>query len=92
MPVADVVGPMPYPAMFAFTKEATRYPTQQQYARSVMVDTVDDALISALLSLRGIDPCPSPGALLELRVLGGAMKRGWGDGPALLPSAIRAGW
>jgi FAD/FMN-containing dehydrogenase len=78
-PIADVVGPMPYPAMFEFTKEATRF-DQRQYARSVMVDTVDDALISALLS-RGID-LPSPGALLELRVLGGAMKRGWGDGGA----------
>ncbi|HEU4784249.1 MAG TPA: FAD-binding oxidoreductase [Ktedonobacterales bacterium] len=78
-PVADVVGPMPYPAMFEFTKEATQF-DQRQYARSVMVDRVDDALISALLA-RGLD-LPSHGALLELRILGGAMRRGQGDGGA----------
>jgi FAD/FMN-containing dehydrogenase len=72
-PIADIVGPMPYPAMFQFTEDASLL-NLRLHARSVMVDAVDDALISALLDA-GATNLPSAGAMLQVRILGGAMKR-----------------
>lgn len=71
-PITDIVGPMPYPAIFQFTAEATHM-NMQYHSRAVMVDSLDDELISALLE-RALD-MPSPGTLLQMRTLGGAMKR-----------------
>jgi FAD/FMN-containing dehydrogenase len=73
-PIVDIVGPMPYPAIFHFTEDASPL-DMRLHARSVMVDTVDEALINAVLSSGAAD-VPSPGALFQLRMLGGAMKRG----------------
>jgi FAD/FMN-containing dehydrogenase len=73
-PIVDIVGPMPYPAIFQFSEDASPL-NIRLHARSVMVDTVDDALINALIASGGAD-LPSPHALLQLRILGGAMKRG----------------
>jgi FAD/FMN-containing dehydrogenase len=73
-PIADIVGPMPYPAIFQFTEDASPL-NLRLHLRSVMVDTVDDALISALLAA-GATEVPSLGAVFQLRVLGGAMRRG----------------
>lgn len=73
-PIVDIVGPMPYPAIFQFTEDASPL-NLRLHARSVMVDTADDALISALLASGAAD-VPSPAALVQLRMLGGAMKRG----------------
>ena len=79
-PVADITGPMPYPAIFQFTEDASPL-NLRLHARSVMVDTADDALITALLSAGGTD-MPSPAALLQVRILGGAVKRGDADSTA----------
>lgn len=73
-PVADIVGPMPYPAIFQFTEDASPL-NLRLHARSVMVDAADDALISALLDAGATD-VPSAGALFQIRILGGAMARG----------------
>ncbi len=73
-PIADIVGPMPYPAIFQFTEDASPL-NLSLHARSVMVDTLDDALINALLA-SGATDMPSAGALVQLRILGGAMRGG----------------
>ena len=79
-PLVDVVGPMPYPAIFQFTDDASVYGIRQ-YTRSVMVDTADEALISALLA-NGAADVPSEHALFQVRILGGAMRRGDASGAA----------
>ena len=73
-PLVDIVGPMPYPAIFQFTEDASVYGIRQ-YTRSVMVDEVDETLLSALLASGAAD-VPSEHALFQVRILGGAMKRG----------------
>ncbi len=73
-PLVDIVGPMPYPAIFQFTDDASVYGIQQ-YTRSVMVDAVDETLLSALLA-SGATDVPSEHALFQVRILGGAMQRG----------------
>jgi FAD/FMN-containing dehydrogenase len=72
-PVADIVGPMPYPAIFQFTEDASPL-NLRLHARSVMVDAADDAFISAMLASGAAD-VPSHSALFQLRILGGAMRR-----------------
>ncbi len=79
-PLVDIVGPMPYPAIFQFTDDASVYGIRQ-YTRSVMVDSVDDALLSALLT-SGATDLPSEHALFQVRILGGAVKRGDASGAA----------
>jgi FAD/FMN-containing dehydrogenase len=73
-PLVDIVGPMPYPGIFQFTEDASQYGIRQ-YTRSVMVDTADEALISALVASGAAD-VPSEHALFQVRILGGAVKRG----------------
>jgi FAD/FMN-containing dehydrogenase len=73
-PLVDIVGPMPYPGIFQFTDDASQYGIRQ-YTRSVMVDTADEALISALVASGAAD-VPSEHALFQVRILGGAVKRG----------------
>lgn len=73
-PIADIVGPMPYPAIFQFSEDASPL-NMRAYTRSVMVDIADGAFISALLEGRVAD-IPSHHTLFQLRILGGAMKRG----------------
>ena len=72
-PVADIVGPMPYPAIFQFTMDAAVKNLRERLG-SVMVETVDEALIRALLDA-GATNLPSHGAMVQFRVLGGAMRR-----------------
>jgi FAD/FMN-containing dehydrogenase len=79
-PLVDIVGPMPYPAIFQFTDDASVYGIRQ-YTRSVMVDGVDEALLSALLASGAAD-VPSEHALFQVRILGGAVKRGDARGAA----------
>ncbi|HEY1388224.1 MAG TPA: FAD-binding oxidoreductase [Ktedonobacterales bacterium] len=79
-PLVDIVGPMPYPAIFQFTDDASVYGIRQ-YTRSVMVDTVDDELLSVLLA-SGAAAVPSEHALFQVRMLGGAVKRGDVSGAA----------
>jgi FAD/FMN-containing dehydrogenase len=70
-PIADMVGPMPYPAIYQLTTEGeNRGPGAH---RSLFLDTLDDAAVDAILE-RASHPS-SPFAITQVRVLGGAMAR-----------------
>jgi FAD/FMN-containing dehydrogenase len=68
--VSDVVAPIPYPVMFAFTEEAAR-PGFPQYVRSLFARTLSDEVVQTLVSQasRAI----SPETMVQIRILGGAM-------------------
>jgi FAD/FMN-containing dehydrogenase len=76
-PIADIVGPMPYPAIFQFTEDASPL-NQRLQAHSVMLGSVDDALINAVLT-SGATDVQGLSAVFQLRMLGGAMRRGDAD-------------
>ncbi len=70
-PLAEMVGPMPYPGIYEMLKEAElRTPGSH---RSVFLDVLDDATIDTILE-RMAAPS-SPMAMVQLRILGGAMAR-----------------
>jgi FAD/FMN-containing dehydrogenase len=70
--LADVISPIPYPVMFAFTEEAAR-PGFPQYVRSLFAQTLSDELVQTIVSAS----CGklSPEALLQIRILSGAVSR-----------------
>ncbi len=71
-PMADLIAPMPYPAIFAFT-EVGEIGGLQHHVRSLFMETLSDEVLHALVdaSLAIL----SPETLVLLRVLGGAMSR-----------------
>ena len=71
-PIADFVGPMPYPAMFEIYEEATIRGRGEE-VRSTYLDSVDDALIDTILE--HFSQASSPLNAVQWRVLGGAMGR-----------------
>src|SRR5512140_1926824 len=70
-PIADVVGPIPYPAIYAFTAEGER--RSASVGRSLFLDTLEDAKVDTILA-RMAAPS-SPAAMTQIRVLGGAIAR-----------------
>ncbi len=70
-PVADAVGMIPYPQIFALTEEATR-PAPMR-TRSMFADDLPPAAIDAII--REVSEGTSPGHMVQLRVLGGAVAR-----------------
>ena len=62
---------MPYPAIYALTEDATQ-PTPS-IIRSEFLNALDDAAIEGLID--GMRTPSSPTAMVQLRVLGGAMAR-----------------
>jgi FAD/FMN-containing dehydrogenase len=68
-PIADVVGPLPYPALYRFT-EAAAVPVVS-VSRSMFVDVVDDTVVGTLREAY----LASPGVrtVVQVRVLGGAV-------------------
>jgi FAD/FMN-containing dehydrogenase len=70
-PLAEVVAPMPYPAIYEFTKAGEQ--RGSSVIRSVFLDTLDDATIDTML--RFTSSQSSPMAMTQIRVLGGAMSR-----------------
>jgi FAD/FMN-containing dehydrogenase len=70
-PVADVVGPMPYPAIYDFT--AHQAAPHNASIRMMFADELSDDAIDA--SLSGIERSSSPYSLVQLRGLGGAYAR-----------------
>ena len=70
--VADVISPIPYPVMFAFTDEAAR-PGFPQYARSLFAQTLSDDLVQTIVSASA--GRISPETMLQIRILGGAVSR-----------------
>jgi FAD/FMN-containing dehydrogenase len=70
-PILEVAMPMPYPGIYQFTAaaEAPGYGV----IRSRFLETIEDDAIDAILD--GMAAAPSPMAMVQLRVLGGAMGR-----------------
>ncbi len=68
-PIADMVGPMPYPAIYRFGEGAATPSSTAN--RSVFLETVDDAVVETLRAAY----LASPGVmtLIQIRVLGGAV-------------------
>jgi FAD/FMN-containing dehydrogenase len=70
--VADVIAPIPYPVMFAFTEEAAR-PGFPQYVRSLFARTLSDEVVQTIAS--EASQVISPQTMMQIRILGGAMSR-----------------
>jgi FAD/FMN-containing dehydrogenase len=70
-PLAELVTPMPYPGIYQLVAEAEK----RAYGvhRSRFLETIDDEAIDAILSAMA-EPT-SPGAMVQIRILGGAMAR-----------------
>ena len=68
-PIADTVGPIPYPALYRYT-EAASYPSVG-VGRSMFVEVVDDVVVETLREAY----LASPGVrtMIQVRVLGGAV-------------------
>jgi len=85
-PIADTVAPKPYPDLFPADGDDDG-PAWGVASRTVFADALDDALIDVILD-RLASPS-APEALVQLRVLGGAIARipnaatayGWRDRP-----------
>jgi FAD/FMN-containing dehydrogenase len=70
-PVADLVSPMPYPAIYHFTDEAAA--PHAASLRSMFTHDLSDAALDAALA--AIDHATSPFSVVQFRGLGGAMAR-----------------
>ena len=70
-PIADITSSMPYPAMFALTAEAT-HPAPATH-RVGFMPAFDDA--SAELIVEQVRRSSAPGAIIEVRGLGGQLAR-----------------
>jgi len=70
-PLIDIAMPMPYPAIYAFTAAGEQRGLAVH--RSRFLDGLDDDAIDAILAAMASPS--SPVAMLQLRVLGGAMAR-----------------
>ena len=70
-PVADVVGPMPYPDIYTFTAFAAE--PHAAAIRSMFADDLSDDLLDS--SLEALDNASSPYSLIQFRGLGGAFAR-----------------
>src|SRR4051812_26143876 len=70
-PLADMAMPMPYPGIYEMLRDAE----QRSLAvhRSRFLSTLDDDAVDAILDAMAAPS--SPGAVVQLRVLGGAMAR-----------------
>ncbi len=68
-PIADTIGPIPYPAMFAYTAEATKRHGAALHSMFTdhLTDTQFDSMVAAMQS------STSPFNQIQLRGLGGAM-------------------
>jgi FAD/FMN-containing dehydrogenase len=70
-PIADVVGPMPYPALYRFT--AHQSAPHAATVRSMFAEALSDDALDAALKAVGEDPYPF--CAVQLRALGGAAAR-----------------
>ena len=77
-PVADVVGPMPYPAIYEFT--AHQAAPHGASIRMMFADELSDDAIDA--SLAAMERSSSPYSLVQIRGLGGAYARVSNDATA----------
>ena len=70
-PIAEVVAPMPYPAIYGFT-EGGAHPGASAF-RSLFIDTLDDATVDTILAHATAPDAPF--SITQIRILGGAMGR-----------------
>ena len=70
-PIADVFGPMPYPAIYAFTEGAGM--PHPSVTRTLFLDAFDDTVIETILE--SMATATSHRAMIQVRVLGGAVAR-----------------
>lgn len=70
-PVADLIGPIPYPGIYDFTAHQTL--PHGVAIRSMFADELSDATIAA--SLTAMEQATSPYSIVHLRGLGGALAR-----------------
>jgi FAD/FMN-containing dehydrogenase len=71
-PIVDLIGPMPYPGMFALTADIAE-PGKRLALRSMYLEAVDDAVAETIVTHTAQG---RPGLVFaQLRVLGGAMAR-----------------
>ncbi len=88
-PISDTVTWQPYPALFS-PVDRDAEPTWGISSRALFLDALDNATIDVIE--RRLTEADAPRAIVQLRVLGGAMARvpgdetafGWRDRPALL--------
>jgi FAD/FMN-containing dehydrogenase len=88
-PIRDTVSWQPYPALFS-PVDRDAEPTWGVSSRGLFLDDLDDATIDVIE--RRLIEADAPEAIVQLRVLGGAMARipgdetafGWRDHPVLL--------
>ena len=88
-PISDTVTWQPYPALFS-PVDRDEEPTSGVSSRALFLDALDDATIDVIE--RRLTEADAPRAIVQLRVLGGAMARvpgdetafGWRDQPVLL--------
>ena len=71
-PIADVIAPMPYAVMFAFTEEAS-IRGLDQYGHSMFMKEMSDDVLH-IIAEEGV-PNISPAMIVQIRILGGAMSR-----------------
>lgn len=67
----DTTGPMPYPAMFELTREATV--STHHYGRSAFLHEVPDLLVETVIDR--VERGTSPLSFVQIRPLGGALAR-----------------
>jgi FAD/FMN-containing dehydrogenase len=87
--ISDTVTWQPYPALFS-PVDRDEEPTSGVSSRALLLDALDDTTIDVIE--RRLTEADAPRALVQLRVLGGAMARvpgeetafGWRDRPVLL--------
>ena len=77
-PVVDLIGPMPYPAIYQFAEAASE--PGHDVVRAFFTDAVDLDFASTVLEAMG--RATSPMAMVQLRVVGGAMARVANDATA----------
>jgi FAD/FMN-containing dehydrogenase len=77
--LADLVAPMPYPAIFHLA-EAAEIRGLQHHVRSHLFDRPSEEMVHALAE--AAQAVMSPGTLIQLRILGGAMSRVAADATA----------
>jgi FAD/FMN-containing dehydrogenase len=71
-PIADVIAPMPYPALFALT-EAGGLPGMAHTIRSAFLPELRDEAFEVMAAHAAT--LPSPGSMVQMRILGGAVAR-----------------
>jgi FAD/FMN-containing dehydrogenase len=77
--ISDVISPIPYPVMFAFTEEAAK-PGFPQYIRSLFARSLTEEAIGTLVTQADGVICPE--TMVQIRILGGAMSRVAADATA----------